>query len=107
MKCGLAGPQALSKRRERMDGLLTAAALTVEAEEVPRASRIPTWLDYIPVGLRISSFQGGAWRWSYSWHGEWGSRAENQPPTFVTFPQEVPFLSGSGMKAFILGDFGI
>ena len=71
MKCGLAGPQVLSKRRERMDGLLTAAALTVEAEEVPRASRIPTWLDYIPVGLRISSFHGGAWRWSYSWHGEW------------------------------------
>ena len=45
MKCGTAGPQALSKGRESMDGLLTAAALTVEAEEIPRASCIPTWLD--------------------------------------------------------------
>lgn len=92
MKCGMAGPQALSKGRESMDGLLTAAALAVEAEEVPRASRIPTWLDYTPVGLRIPSLQGGTWRWSHSWNGEWESRAEKQPPTFVIFPQEAsPF----------------
>lgn len=80
------------KRKGKYGWFADRGSLDCRSRRDPEGQLHPYLAGYIPVCLRISSFQGGTWKWSYSWHGEWGSRAENQPPTFVIFPQEAsPF----------------